>query len=533
MSGLVGFRLTSAAGSPHPGQSLNVAVIDSTDAVSGGGFPTTTAGPTGSFTDFTFTLVPVADVSAAMLAAYDTVLLNMASSGLNCDTANLTPAQKADLVSFAAGGKKLVIYDSECATADYSWLPFPFTTSNPGASGATGTFSIVESDTLASADPADSHYIDAAQLQTATDAVGDANVFTTFDPNWCVADSATNVLGVHGPVHTYARVGPASGGGLLIYNGLDIDDMDSSTTPDSSTGSGNLAKLWLQELQQPPTALGLPCEVSAVGISLSPASATNPLGASHTVTAHVSDPVGQPRVGTAVTFTVLSGPNAAATGTCTANADCTTDASGDVNFTYVGAGGEGTDNIQACFTDQAANVCSVVVSKIWSASVTSTSSTSTSSTTPTSTTSSTTSSTTPTSSTSSTSTTSTTTPIGTTTTVCSQGCGGDGTVGVSGPGSGPTVFDNALARTGAWLGPLVPLGFLAVALGALLLLSGQAASGWAGGRVSGRHSLWCSTRIGGTFRSRSALINRNPFQRRRSLLDRLRQAHYRRRRDTP
>ncbi|MGI9023560.1 MAG: Ig-like domain-containing protein [Acidimicrobiales bacterium] len=444
------------------------------------------------------------------------MLLNVASPGMGCDTASLTAAQKADLVSFASGGKKLVIYDSECDTGDYSWLPFPFTTSNPGAAGATGTFTIVENNTLASADPADSHYIDAALLQSGTDAVGDANVFTTFDPNWCVADSATNTLGVNGPVHTYARVGPAATGGLLIYNGLDVDDMDTFTDPESSTASGNLAKLWLQELQQPTSALGLPCEVSAVGISLLPASAVNPLGASHTVTAHVTDPVGQPRPGTTVTFTVLSGPNAAASGTCTPNADCTTDANGDANFTYVGAGGEGTDSIQACFTEGATQVCSVVVSKIWSSSATTTTSSTTSTSTTSSTTStSTTSSTTTTTSTSttippttSTSTTSTTTPVTTSTVDPGSPTGGPGA------GSG-TVFGSALARTGAVLGPLAPFGFLALSLGSLLLLGTEAVEAWPGRRVP--------------FQQR-----RVPFQMRRSLLRRrLRGVHHRRRPDLP
>jgi len=67
--GFAGFRLSVAEGAPHPGQSLNVAVIDSTDVINGGSFPTATAGPTGSFTDFTFTDVAIADVSAATLAA--------------------------------------------------------------------------------------------------------------------------------------------------------------------------------------------------------------------------------------------------------------------------------------------------------------------------------------------------------------------------------------------------------------------------------------------------------------------------------
>jgi hypothetical protein len=48
------------------------------------------------------------------------------------------------------------------------------------------------------------------------------------------------------------------------------------------------------------------------------------------------------------------------------NADCTTDANGQVRFTYSGLGGVGTDQIQACYVDQQhQNRCSPVVSKTW------------------------------------------------------------------------------------------------------------------------------------------------------------------------
>jgi hypothetical protein len=121
----------------------------------------------------------------------DTVLLNVASPGLACDVDILSAPQKADLVAFVARGGKLIIYDSECPPQNYSWLPFPFTTSNPGALGARGTLTIVEENFLSTTDPADSHFIDAAALGTSTDAVGDMNVMTTFDPNWCLDASGT------------------------------------------------------------------------------------------------------------------------------------------------------------------------------------------------------------------------------------------------------------------------------------------------------------------------------------------------------
>ena len=81
-------------------------------------------------------------------------------------------------------------------------------------------------------------------------------------------------------------------------------------------------------------------------ISLSPATATNPAGGSHTVTATlVSTSAGSctttPVSGTTVTFAISSGPNTGKTGTCT------TDTNGQCSFTYTDTGGTGTDTIFA------------------------------------------------------------------------------------------------------------------------------------------------------------------------------------------
>jgi Ca2+-binding RTX toxin-like protein len=82
-------------------------------------------------------------------------------------------------------------------------------------------------------------------------------------------------------------------------------------------------------------------------IDLSPPTATNDVGTSHTVTATVktSDPAPEtPVVGTTVTFTVVDGPHADTTGTAT------TDASGRASFSYTGTA-VGTDTIEATFVD--------------------------------------------------------------------------------------------------------------------------------------------------------------------------------------
>jgi len=358
LSTLIALGNPSAVATPHPGQSKNVAIIGSPSlTTSATGNPLPISGPAGELGDFTFTNLAPGSVSTASLAPFDTVVLNVASAEMNCTTATLSASAKTALVSFVGSGKKMIIYDSECTpSVDYTWLPFPFTTNNPGQAGAHGTLTIVEENLLSTSDPADPHFIDAAFLGSNADAAGDANVFVTKDPHWCVDMSATNLTGVTGAAHTYAKYPAGTDTGLFIYNGLDLDSMGKETSPNG------LRKIWVQELQHPVNPSNLPCQHSAVGttITLSPASASNVIGSTHTVTATVKDLLGNPKPGIVVTFTVLSGPNAGTTGTATTNA------SGQASFTYTGAGGVGLDVIRACFiNDLGAQVCSKRVTKEW------------------------------------------------------------------------------------------------------------------------------------------------------------------------
>jgi hypothetical protein len=99
-------------------------------------------------------------------------------------------------------------------------------------------------------------------------------------------------------------------------------------------------------------------------LTLSPASATNPVGGTHTVTATLTedvDGVATPLPGWSVAFSVTSGPNTGATGTGT------TDANGEATFTYSDTGGAGTDTIGATATPPTtgATVSAVEVTKTW------------------------------------------------------------------------------------------------------------------------------------------------------------------------
>ena len=115
--------------------------------------------------------------------------------------------------------------------------------------------------------------------------------------------------------------------------------------------------------------------VHLLQITLEPSEETNELGTpgqTHTVTATVLGPSsGSASVeGRLVEFEILSGPNTGASGTCSPHADCTTDVSGQVSFTYTavqGLAGLGTDTIRASFTlnNPTGETGSAEVTKVW------------------------------------------------------------------------------------------------------------------------------------------------------------------------
>ena len=78
------------------------------------------------------------------------------------------------------------------------------------------------------------------------------------------------------------------------------------------------------------------------------------------MTAFAQSSNNQPVPGATISFSILSGPNTGATGTCIP-AGCVTGQDGKVNFTYTDAGGAGTDTIQAFIGTQGSNQ----VKKIW------------------------------------------------------------------------------------------------------------------------------------------------------------------------
>jgi lysophospholipase L1-like esterase len=236
-----------------------VALVPDASGLSASGGSLPTSGLPGGYAP-TFTSIDtdaVRDAAVDPLAGYDTVVLN----GIcNISEFLARPLFESRIEGFVGRGGKLIIWDSECTVTDYSNFAIPFRTNNPGAHGAhSGTLIDLEDNTLSSENPASASYINLASVVSRTDAVGDANVFTTYDKRWFADLEATNVEGVNGPVQAYARLGT----GLIIYSGFDRDDMGSGFEPDSTSGDDQLARIWLGELLQPSNPDGLPRTVSA------------------------------------------------------------------------------------------------------------------------------------------------------------------------------------------------------------------------------------------------------------------------------
>jgi PKD repeat protein len=124
-----------------------------------------------------------------------------------------------------------------------------------------------------------------------------------------------------------------------------------SCCDDSSSGNAAIAELILA-----PVALIAPDPGLFATVGLSPATAVNPVGTNHTVTAFAQSSTGAPIPGVTVRFEVLSGPNAGKTGSGVTGAD------GKTPFTYQDTNGAGgVDRIQAFIGTLGSNV----VTKTW------------------------------------------------------------------------------------------------------------------------------------------------------------------------
>lgn len=216
---------------PHSPESRNVLVIGPGGTLryySPGGYkPTDTEGGLdySIYGRIRFTaLLPAFARPVQLGGGFDTVVLAQV-----CDIKDrISESFKRALVLWVAQGHKLIIQDSdECGGApgpDYSFLPFPFATSNPGAQGASGpTLFFVEENHLVNNRPDAPEFLDVESWLTSQNGshneIGDSNTIYKYDQHWCGQLFGTNVKKVNGFMLAYAHYGR----GLIIYDGFDED----------------------------------------------------------------------------------------------------------------------------------------------------------------------------------------------------------------------------------------------------------------------------------------------------------------------
>lgn len=180
-----------------------------------------------SFSKFSFTNLPVAQVTSAALSGFDTAVL------IQVSTSSLSPAAKAALSQFVASGHKLIIRDAdETHGNDYSWIlpgstPTQVGSGCPNCGSRSGSAQIVQNSALISANPGDPSYVNLSELEKFTDAIGDANLLVSSDSRWFAAARGTNAKGETGALVAYA----SDNGGLVIYDGIDTDLISRTPAP--------------------------------------------------------------------------------------------------------------------------------------------------------------------------------------------------------------------------------------------------------------------------------------------------------------
>jgi len=180
-----------------------------------------TSDPNNGLKGYTFTTVHAGLFEPSMLQGVETLI-----SDRVCKVPqSMNPSQIAAIVKWMPGHKLLLYSSDYCGGgADYSWLPIPFTTHNPGANGAgANQLFLLEDDALGTNDKNDAtHFVDVEAYAKGPNQLGDADSVVTKDPRWCGHLFLTSDKpGQQGITQMYA---PSGNGGLAIFDGLDNHD---------------------------------------------------------------------------------------------------------------------------------------------------------------------------------------------------------------------------------------------------------------------------------------------------------------------
>jgi hypothetical protein len=311
-------------------KSSRVALVPNGVSNNGGGLYTGTTWPNND--SFTFANLALATLENGAIADpikagnYDTVVIM--AMDFNFGVAWGDTYFNSRIQSFVNGGGKLIIYTSETTSAtSFSNFTYPFTVDTPGQTGSrTGKLTNLVNDSFSSSDPADvppaipGAYINLQLITTQTDAVGDLTVMTSYDPHWFIDLFGTNVHNVGGPAHTYAFCGA----GLIIFNGLDLDNA-AGVAPSNLNGQAAINMIWWREL----CSQNLNPGPNVNGLTLEPANSTDLIGTNHNVTATVRNTQNNnPIAGVLVNFSITAGPST------NLNGQGITDTNGQATFNW-------------------------------------------------------------------------------------------------------------------------------------------------------------------------------------------------------
>ena len=232
-------------------------------------YPTDTNPPVAGYR---FDAIGAGMIDAATVAKYDTIV----ARGV-CKLADLVgPQQLALLLQWAAApGHKLILAGAGCETgADFTWLPYAFTTGGPGPESTNSSLIQVEDDALGTNDQNDAaHFVDTKAYVANQNALSATRPVTTTDTHWCGHFFVAKTTNLNGFVQVYAT----DASGFLLYDGFSSGD----------DGNPQLQKLRGLELALPVPS-DLPCTQHATDAFLLEPSQemTYKAGAPQTITAH-------------------------------------------------------------------------------------------------------------------------------------------------------------------------------------------------------------------------------------------------------
>jgi outer membrane protein OmpA-like peptidoglycan-associated protein len=173
-------------------------------------------------TDFTFARLAAGLFDASDLAGYDTVMLD----GLCRPADVISKGELGALTDWVKNGHKLLLLPAGlCASADYTFLPYPMTATAIAKNAAGNALIEPVDDELGVRDPKDTqHFLDTRAWATSSNQLANADLVTTPAGHWCGHLFATDADNLDGFAQAYAPYGR----GVIVFDGFDKSDNENA-----------------------------------------------------------------------------------------------------------------------------------------------------------------------------------------------------------------------------------------------------------------------------------------------------------------